>query len=124
MTTGCLGGASTPPTHGASKGTIEGRVFATACGGPVVKATCAPTNFRGVLRFCRTTDWMGFCPSARVDATGHYQIKLRAGRYALIPAPSSGNVVGVRPRWVLVGTGQTTTLNIEGGTTLAKAAAA
>ena len=126
MTTGCLSGASTPPTpqtFGPSKGTIQGRVLTTACGGPVVKDTCPPTNYRGSLLFCRTMNQIGFCPSAQVDATGHYQIVLKAGRYALIPAPSSGNVVGVKPRWVSVDIGQTTTLNIDGGTTLAKAAA-
>jgi hypothetical protein len=42
---------------------------------------------------------IGHCPSARVDARGHYEITLRAGRYALIPAPGKRNVVIVRPQW-------------------------
>lgn len=59
---------------------------------------------------------IGRCPSAKVDVTGHYAIKLYpVGRYALIPAPGSGNVVYVKPRWVSVGMGQTKTLNIDGG---------
>ena len=58
----------------------------------------------------------GLCPSAKVDATGHFVIKLSpAGRYALLPAPGSGNLVYVEPRWVSVGMGQTKTLNINGG---------
>jgi len=48
----------------------------------------------------------GLCPSEEVDSTGRYEIKLwPAGRYALIPAPASGNVVYVRQRWVSVGIG-------------------
>ena len=67
---------------------------------------CAPTVYRGSLVFCRTMNENGLCPSEEVDSTGRYEIKLwPAGRYALIPAPASGNVVYVRQRWVSVGIG-------------------
>jgi len=58
---------------------------------------------------------IGPCPSARVDGSGHYTIRLRPGRHALIPAPGNGNVVSVKPRWVVVRSGQTTAVNINGG---------
>ena len=58
---------------------------------------------------------IGPCPSARVDATGHFRITLApAGRWALIPAPGRGNVVFVKPRWVSVGIGETRVLDIRG----------
>jgi hypothetical protein len=97
-----------------SDGIIEGRVFTTACGGPSATG-CAASIYRGSLVFCSTMHVIGPCPSARVDATGHYQIKLSPGRHALIPAPGSGNVVYVKPRWVVVVEGQTQTLDINGG---------
>ena len=125
LTSGCFGG-STPSSHqqssltdGLSKGTIAGRVFTKACGGPVVVSSCDPTPYRGVLVFCRTMNEIGFCPSVRVDANGHYEITLKPGRWAMLPAPASGNFVGVRPRWVTVASGKRTTLNIRGGTQLA-----
>jgi hypothetical protein len=121
---GCIGG-STPSSHqpssvadALSTGTVTGRVFTRACGGPVA-SSCGPTPYRGVLVFCRTMNEIGFCPSVRVDARGHYRIRLEPGRWAVLPAPESGNVVGVRPRWVTVGSGKTTTLDIRGGTQLA-----
>jgi hypothetical protein len=89
---GCAGGGSSHPSHPAS-GTVQGRVFTVDCGGPA-RASCAPTNYRGELAFCRKMNVIGPCPTARVDATGHYRIRLRpAGRWAVIPAPGSGNVV-------------------------------
>jgi hypothetical protein len=58
---------------------------------------------------------IGPCPSARVDAAGHYRITLApAGRWALIPAPARGNVIVVKPRWVSVGMGATRVLDIRG----------
>jgi hypothetical protein len=115
---GCLGGASSSPTtarnavpsRGPEKGTIQGRVFTTACG----VTPCRPIPYRGSLTFCRTMGQIGFCPSAQVGADGRYRIRLPAGRYALVPAPARGNVVTVTHRWVSVGTGATTTLDING----------
>jgi hypothetical protein len=67
----------------------------------------------------------GLCPSEEVDSTGRYEIKLwPAGRYALIPAPASGNIVHVRPRWVSVGIGQTKTININGANMEGRSASA
>lgn len=119
---GCFGGSSAPsaagrPSHGPGEGTVEGRVFTTICGGPPA-TSCAPGVYRGSLVFCRTMNEIGPCPSARVDGTGHYEITLRTGRYALLPAPGNGNVVMVRPRWVSIGDGTTTTLNINGGNSM------
>jgi hypothetical protein len=116
---GCLGGSSTPATasHRPVLGTVEGRVFTTACGGPAA-ASCAPQNYRGSLVFCKTMNEIGPCPSAHVDGTGHYEITLRAGRYAVMPAPGKANVVMVRPRWVSIGDGKRTTLNITGGNSM------
>jgi hypothetical protein len=119
VASGCLGGPSaspatsggSTPTRGFSKGTIQGRVSATACG----VIACNPTPYRGSLVFCRTMDQIGPCPSARVDADGRYRIALPGGRYALLPAPGAGNEVAVKPRWVSVGAGETTTLDIDGG---------
>jgi hypothetical protein len=71
--------------------------------------------YRGSLVFCRTMGQIGPCPSAEVDARGRYEITLRAGRYALIPAPGKRNVVLVKPRWVSIAGGQVTTLDINGG---------
>jgi hypothetical protein len=71
--------------------------------------------YRGSLVFCFTMNEKSVCPMARVDRTGHYTITLRPGRHALIPAPGNGNVVYVKPRWVVVQSGQTTTVNINGG---------
>jgi hypothetical protein len=121
---GCFGGSSTPstelrstPTHTqVADGTIEGRVFTTACGGPAA-ASCTSRNYRGRLVFCKTMNQIGLCPSARVDRTGHYAITLRPGRYALIPAPGRGNVVVVKPRWVSVVPGRTT-VSIDGGNSM------
>jgi hypothetical protein len=95
-------------------GVIEGRVFTTACGGPAA-SSCPLRVYRGSLVFCTKMGQTGPCPSAHVDATGHYRIALRRGRHALIPAPGNGNVVQVKPRWVVVVAGQTQTLNIDGG---------
>jgi hypothetical protein len=125
LASGCFNGSSTSstdgrstPSHGpAATGTIKGRVFTTACGGPAA-ASCVPRTYRGSLVFCTTMNEIGPCPSAHVDATGHFEIKLRPGRYALIPAPGNGNVVWVKPRWVSVGDGRTTTMNINGGNTM------
>jgi hypothetical protein len=58
---------------------------------------------------------IALCPSARVDADGRYRIGLPAGRYALVPTPGRGNAVVVTPRWVSVGPGATTTVDINGG---------
>jgi hypothetical protein len=113
---GCLGWSSAPrpPAPDAGAATVEGRVLTTACGGPK-RDRCAPTLYRGSIVFCRTMGQSGLCPSARVDASGHYRITLRhGGRYAVLPAPASGNVVQVTPRWVDVPAGQTTTLDIDG----------
>jgi hypothetical protein len=94
---------------------VEGRILTTGCGGPLGTGGCDPTPYRGSLVFCTTIDQIGPCPSAHVDATGHYRIALRQGRHALIPAPANGNVVQVKPRWVVVVAGMTKTLNIDGG---------
>jgi hypothetical protein len=95
-------------------GVIKGRVFTTACGGPAA-SSCPVRVYRGSLVFCSKMNVNGICPSARVDATGHYRIALRPGRHALISAPGNGNVVQVKPRWVVVVAGHTRTLNITGG---------
>src|SRR6478735_7460226 len=95
-------------------GIVAGRVFTTACGGPA-GSPCPLRVYRGSLVFCARVHPIGQCPSARVDGTGHYRIALRPGRRALIPAPGNGNVVQVKPRWVVVVAGQTRTLNINGG---------
>ena len=95
-------------------GIITGRVFTTACGGPAA-SSCPLRVYRGSLAFCPTMSFIGPCPSASVDGTGHYTIALRPGWHALIPAPGNGNVVEVQPRGVLVHSGQTTTVNINGG---------
>ena len=121
---GCLGSSSPPQTGVRStpasglvtKGTIEGRVFTTACGGPAA-TSCARHNYRGSLVFCKTMKQIGFCPSVRVDRTGHYEIRLKPGRYALIPAPGKDNVVMVTPRWVSVSAGRTT-VSIDGGNSM------
>ena len=118
---GCFGGAAprpsagagVPPTAGASKGTLTGRVSTRVCAGPAANS-CTRIVYRGSLVFCRTMDEIGPCPSARVDATGHYRITLMPGRWAMIPAPWSGNVAGIEPRWVSVPIGKTETLNVEG----------
>jgi hypothetical protein len=115
----CVGSGSSSPTtdgkalrrEGTSSGTIQGRVFTTACG----ITRCDPTPYRGSLTFCRTMGQIGFCPSVRVDADGRYRIRLPAGRYALVPAPGSGTTVVVTPRWVSVGPGATKRLGINGG---------
>src|SRR5690349_15315637 len=98
-------------------GVVEGRVVTKACDlpGMPLSGECSQTPYRGSLVFCTTMSQTGPCPSAHVDATGHYRIALRRGRHALIAAPASGNVVRVDPRWVLVVAGHTETLNIEGG---------
>ena len=101
-------------------GVIEGRVVTTACGGLLLSGGCEPTPYRGSLVFCTKMGQTGMgqtgiCPSTRVDATGHYRIALRPGRHALMPAPGNGNVVQVKPRWVVVVAGHTRTLNINGG---------
>ena len=95
-------------------GIVTGRVSTTACGGPAA-TSCSLRVYRGSLAFCPTMNTIGPCPSARVDSTGHYTIALRPGWHALIPAPGNGNVVEVQPRSVLVRSGQTTTVNINGG---------
>ena len=95
-----------------------GRVFTRVCAGPAVRS-CHPTPYRGVLVFCRTMNEVGPCPSVRVDKDGRYRIALAPGRWAMLPVPESGNVVGVRRRWVSVGPGRTATLIIRGGSTLA-----
>jgi len=98
----------------ATAGIITGRVFTTACGGPAA-LSCSLRVYRGSLAFCSSMHVIGPCPSARVDGSGHYTIRLRPGRHALIPAPGNGNVVSVKPRWVVVRSGQTTAVNITGG---------
>ena len=115
--TGCThgdgsGAASTSGTL--PDGIVKGRVVTTACGGPAA-SSCELQVYRGSLAFCPTMNTIGQCPSARVDGTGHYSIMLRPGRHYLIPAPGSGNVVVVKPRSVAVRSGQTTTVNINGG---------
>jgi hypothetical protein len=118
LASGCLTGSSAPSTgRPVAKQTIEGRVFTTACAGPAAQS-CATHNYRGSLVFCKTRNQIGPCPSARVDAAGRYAIRLRPGRYALIPAPGKGNVVAVKPRWVSVTAGRTTTVNIDGGNSM------
>ena len=99
---------------GAAAGIVTGRVFTTACGGPAA-SSCSLRVYRGSLAFCSTMDEKSLCPTAHVDGTGHYTIRLRPGRHALIPASGNGNVVYVKPRWVVVHSGQTTTVNINGG---------
>ena len=99
---------------GATAGIITGRVFTTACGGPA-GSPCPLRVYRGSLAFCSTMDEKSLCPMAHVDGSGHYTIRLRPGRHALIPAPGNGDVVSVKPRWVVVESGQTTTVNINGG---------
>lgn len=118
---GCLGGSSPPPgaqgstpSRGAVKGTLEGRVFTTACGGPAA-SSCRRQAYRGSLVFCKRMGQIGLCPSAHVDDRGRYAITLRAGRYALVPAPGRRNVVMVTPRWVWIAAGRVTTLDITGG---------
>jgi hypothetical protein len=110
--------AGTKPASGdgiPQYGVIEGRVVTTGCGGLYLSGGCGPTPYRGSLVFCRTMNQIGPCPSARVDADGRYRIALPGGRYALLPAPGAGNEVEVTPRWVSVGSGRTTTLDIDGG---------
>jgi hypothetical protein len=121
MLAGCSLGGGSDNLPGPSSGdgvplygVIKGRVFTTACGGPAA-ASCPLRVYRGSLVFCTKMGQIGPCPSARVDATGHYRIALRRGRHALIPAPGNGNVVEVKPRWVVVVAGRTRTLNINGG---------
>jgi hypothetical protein len=94
-------------------GIIKGRVFTKACGGPAA-SSCHLLVYRGSLVFCSKMGQIGMCPSARVDATGYYRIALRPGRHALMTAPGKDNVVYVKPRWVVVQSGQTTTVNING----------
>ncbi|HWG82234.1 MAG TPA: hypothetical protein VN686_04395 [Gaiellales bacterium] len=130
MLAGCSrGGANVPLTAGtgpegqvvsdrgvagAAAGIVTGRVFTTACGGPAA-SSCSLRVYRGSLAFCSTMDEKRLCPTAKVDGSGHYTIRLRPGRHALIPDPGNGNVVYVKPRWVVVHSGQTTTVNINGG---------
>jgi len=59
---GCVGGSSPPsgsqgstPSLGAVKGTLEGRVFTTACGGPAA-SSCRRQTYRGSLVFCKRAD--------------------------------------------------------------------
>ena len=99
---------------GAAAGIVTGRVFTTACGGPAA-SSCSLRVYRGSLAFCSTMDEKRLCATAKVDGSGHYTIRLRPGRHALIPDPGNGNVVYVKPRWVVVHSGQTTTVNINGG---------
>lgn len=126
VVSGCFGGHSAATragtsavgrtNHGPRAGEIRGRVLTRACGGPKRAGGCAPTIYRGSLMFCRTMSGHGRCRAAKVDSSGRYAIKLRpAGRWALIPAPATGNVVSMEPRWVLVVVGQTRTFNINGG---------
>ena len=117
LVSGCLNGSSAPSQAPFTrKGTIEGRVFTTACGGPAA-SSCVTANYRGSLVFCKTMNQIGLCPSAHVDRRGHYEIRLTPGRYALIPAPGNGNVVRVKPRWVSVSEGRTT-VRINGGNSM------
>jgi hypothetical protein len=110
-------GVRSTPTHGpVAKGTIEGRVFTDDCGGPAA-SSCAAHNYRGALLFCKTMNQSGFCPSAHVDRAGRYEITLKPGRYALIPAPGKDDVVMVTPRWVWVSPGRTT-VTIDGGNSM------
>jgi len=99
---------------GVTAGIVTGRVFTTACGGPAA-SSCSLRVYRGSLAFCSTMDEKSLCPTAHVDGSGHYIIRLQPGRHALIPAPGNGNVVYVKPRWVVVESGHTTTVNINGG---------
>jgi hypothetical protein len=96
--------------------TVTGRAWTRGCGGTVGAAGCGPTNYRGELVFCRSMSEIGPCPAAKVDARGRFRIALpRAGHWALIPAPGSGNVVVVKPRWVSVRLRRTAVVNILGG---------
>jgi hypothetical protein len=120
LASGCVGGSWAAPTsprstpsHGPGTGTIEGRAYTAACGGLLAK-DCAPRSFRGSLVFCRTMNEIGPCPTARVDAAGRYRITLAPGRWAVIPAPGSRDVVVVEPRWVRVGMGQVRRLDLRG----------
>ena len=108
------GTGSSSATQPRGDGVIAGRVFSRACGGPPA-SSCSLTVYRGSLAFCPSMDTIGPCPSARVDGHGRYRISLRPGWHALIPAPGNGNVVFVKPRRVLVRSGRTTTVNIDGG---------
>jgi hypothetical protein len=112
---GCsLGGGSEAGSGAPTTGVVQGRVVTTVCGVIRMPGGCM-YPYRGSLVFCSKMGQIGVCPSARVDASGHYRIRLPRGRHALIPAPGSGNVVSVKPRWVSVVGGQTQTLNINGG---------
>ncbi len=103
-----------PAPTGAGVGRIEGRVYTTECTRKG-DAPCPPQAFRGSLVFCHRMTSTGPCPAARVDGAGNYRIDLPAGRYALIGAPSRGNVVFVLWRWVQIAEGQVTTVNVHGG---------
>jgi hypothetical protein len=73
--------------------------------------------YRGELVFCRTMNQTGICPAARVNPHGRFVITLPRGRYALIPAPGKGNIVNVKPRWVVIGQRPTGSLTIHAGIT-------
>jgi hypothetical protein len=85
-----------------------------ACSRPPAEGRRRP-DYRGSVAFCRTMNQTGPCPSARVDAKGNCQIKLKPGRYALIPTLASGNVVYIKPRWVTLAAGALASLAIDGG---------
>ena len=113
---GCsLGGGEQQAAPVSAYGVIQGRVVTTVCAGPQPSSAGCAFPYRGSLVFCSKMGQIGVCPSARVDASGHYRIRLPRGRHALIAAPGRGNVVSVKPRWVSVVGGQTQTLNINGG---------
>jgi hypothetical protein len=88
-------------------------VYTTQCTSRAA-TSCPPQAFRGSLLFCHGMDIAGPCTAARVGARGRYRLELPDGRYALIGAPARGNVVFVLWRWVRVGAGGVTTVNIHG----------
>ena len=67
-------------------------------------------------------DWNDYRPVFETQASKLLGRDVKVGgkvHMVLLPAPESGNSVGVKPRWVTVGLGKTTTLNIHGGSQLA-----
>jgi hypothetical protein len=84
-----------------AKAAVTGRAYTTQCV-PRIAGRCPVTPYRGSLVFCVAMNQIGPCPGATVDADGRFALRLRPGRYALLPAPGSRNVVSIKPRWVSV----------------------